>query len=122
MSKLGSLAGRLNARSFRACVRRCPACGISAFVKLFDDQTGVRSYLRKKIVHVDTSEYMDGVEPGSFRDGVRCEDVQRLSFADGQFDLCTSTEVFEHVRDDIAGFRESHRALKKVAAAYSRFR
>jgi ubiquinone/menaquinone biosynthesis C-methylase UbiE len=32
--------------------------------------------------------------------------VQRLSFADASFDLCTSTEVFEHVPDDRAGLRE----------------
>ena len=56
---------------------------------------------------------MDGVEPGTDRDGVRCEDVQKLSFADEQFDLCTSTEVFEHVPDDAAGFAEVRRVLRK---------
>jgi SAM-dependent methyltransferase len=70
-------------------------------------------YLRRKILRVVTSEYLDGVEPGSCRDGIRCEDVQRLSFVDERFDLCTSTEVFEHVPDDIAGFKEIHRVLKE---------
>ena len=46
------------------------------------------------------------------RNGIRCEDVQRLTFADASFDVCTSTEVFEHVPDDIAGFRELHRVLR----------
>lgn len=69
------------------------------------------AWLRRRCGSVATSEYLDGVEPGSLRDGVRCEDVQRLSFADGSFDLCTSTEVFEHVPDDRAGFRELHRVL-----------
>lgn len=69
------------------------------------------AWLRRHCRDVATSEYLDGVDPGSLRDGLRCEDVQRLSFADGSFDLCTSTEVFEHVPDDIAGFRELHRVL-----------
>lgn len=59
-----------------------------------------------------TSEYLPGVVPGSFARGVRCEDVQRLTFADAVFDLCTSTEVFEHVGDDHAGFSEVRRVLR----------
>src|SRR5690606_4358359 len=52
------------------------------------------AWLERRCGSVATSEYLDGVvAPGSLRDGVRCEDVQRLSFADGSFDLCTSTEV-----------------------------
>lgn len=69
------------------------------------------AWLRRRCRTVTTSEYLDGVEPGSRHGKVRCEDVQRLSFADGSFDLCTSTEVFEHVPDDDAGFRELHRVL-----------
>src|SRR5690606_35574591 len=61
------------------------------------------AWLRRHCGEVATSEYLDGVAPGSDRDGVRCEDVQRPSFDDGSFDLCTSTEVFEHVPDDHAG-------------------
>lgn len=69
-------------------------------------------YLQRHCRSVATSEYLEGVAPGSSRNGVRCEDVQRLSYADGSFDLCTSTEVFEHVPDDRAGFRELHRVLR----------
>ena len=69
-------------------------------------------YLQRKCRSVSTSEYLEGVDPGSQRNGIRCEDVQRLSYADGSFDLCTSTEVFEHVPDDRAGLRELHRVLR----------
>lgn len=69
-------------------------------------------HLRRRCRSVTGSELLDGVAPGDSRDGVRCEDVQRLSFADARFDLCTSTEVFEHVPDDAAGFRELHRVLR----------
>ena len=45
-------------------------------------------------------EYFADVAPGAMRDGMRCEDVQRLSYADASFDLVTHTEVLEHVPDD----------------------
>lgn len=38
--------------------------------------------------------------------------VQRLTYPDHAFDICTSTEVFEHVPDDMAGFSEICRVLK----------
>ena len=41
-----------------------------------------------------------------------CQDVQHLTFDDAEFDICTSTEVFEHVPDDIKGFKEIYRVLK----------
>lgn len=69
-------------------------------------------FLRKRCRSVAQSEYLDGVTPGTMRDGVRCEDVQALTYPDGSFDLTTSTEVFEHVPDDMAGFRELRRTLK----------
>lgn len=72
----------------------------------------VLRHLQRHCRSVATSEYLEGVPPGGSRNGVRCEDVQQLSFAAGSFDLCTSTEVFEHVPDDRAGLRELHRVLR----------
>ena len=57
------------------------------------------------------SEYFDGVTPGEEVEGVRCEDVERISFEAGKFDLITSTDVFEHVADDQRGFEEVRRVL-----------
>ena len=72
----------------------------------------VLRHLQRHCRSVATSEYLEGVPPGGSRNGIRCEDVQQLSFADGSFDLCTSTEVFEHVPDDCAGLRELRRVLR----------
>jgi SAM-dependent methyltransferase len=58
------------------------------------------------------SEYVDDVPSGTIIKGVRCENVQALTFPDRSFDVITSTDVFEHVEDDIAGFREIARVLK----------
>ena len=58
------------------------------------------------------SDFFDDVPAGEFRGPVQCQDVQRLTYPDASFDLCTSTEVFEHVPDDRQGFKEVHRVLK----------
>lgn len=110
---------------------RCPRCGASAVTQsLVDvlDQLGLDlahskvyelsaqgalvKYLRQRCRSLTLSEYFDGVTPGDWHDGIRCQDVQALTHADASFDLCTSTEVFEHVEDDAAGFREMLRVLR----------
>jgi len=70
------------------------------------------SWLRPRVHSLTTSEYFDDTPPGQSHDGTTCQDVQRLTYASETFDLCTSTEVFEHVEDDMAGFREILRVLR----------
>lgn len=70
------------------------------------------AWLSRRSLGLQCSEYFDDIKPGTEWGGVRCEDVQRLSFADAAFDLVTHTEVFEHVPDDHAGFAELHRVLR----------
>lgn len=69
-------------------------------------------YLSAHAGALTCSEYLDDTALGGFRNGVQCQDVQRLTFSDDSFDACTSTEVFEHVPDDLRGFAEIHRVLK----------
>jgi SAM-dependent methyltransferase len=70
-------------------------------------------YLRRNGAMLTVSEFFDDMPSGgSERNGVPFQDVMALSFADNRFDLCTSTEVFEHVPDDALGFREIRRVLK----------
>lgn len=70
-------------------------------------------FLRRNVARLICSEYLDGVPPGTLHDGVLCQDVQKLTFAAATFDVCTSTEVFEHVADDALGFREIRRVLRE---------
>lgn len=69
-------------------------------------------YHARRFPNTTFSEYFDGVEPGTLRRGVLCQNVQRLTFPGGSFDLVTSTEVFEHVANDAEGFREIFRVLR----------
>lgn len=69
-------------------------------------------YLAGACGKLTASEYFPAGTSGRHYRGVLCQDVQHLSFEPGCFDLCTSTDVFEHVRDDRAGFRNIRRVLK----------
>ena len=69
-------------------------------------------FLLRHCRSVATSEYFADAVPGEVRNGIRAEDVQRLSYEDASFDLVTHTEVFEHVPDDAKAFAELHRVVK----------
>ena len=69
-------------------------------------------YLKRRFSNVIASEYFPGALPGEVVEGIRNEDVQCLSFPDESLDLITANQVFEHVADDIKGFRECYRVLR----------
>jgi SAM-dependent methyltransferase len=122
--------------SIRLCRRdvgvRCPVCGASAISQSIAEavrhtvsrlgacdayelsSTGVLvGFLRRRVRLLTVSEFFDDVPAGQTSpSGIRCEDVQSLTFADASFDLCTSTEVFEHVPNDSVAFAEVLRVLR----------
>lgn len=69
-------------------------------------------YLTRKSKKLTHSEYFTDIPPGAYKEGIQCQDVQRLTYPDESFDICTSTEVFEHVPNDAKGFTEICRVLK----------
>jgi SAM-dependent methyltransferase len=70
-------------------------------------------FLKDSGVALSCSEYFEDTEPGKLKNGVQCQDVQRLTFDEKAFDACTSSEVFEHVPNDRQGFAEIHRVLRE---------
>jgi SAM-dependent methyltransferase len=70
------------------------------------------NFLKENCGKLTCSEYLDGVKPGDYQKNIQCQDVQKLTFPDNSFDICTSTEVFEHVPNDLAGFSEIRRVLR----------
>ncbi len=74
------------------------------------------TWLQRHFREVTTSEYFPSEAPGSHVNGIFNQDVQALTFPDGSFDVITSNQVFEHVPDDIAGFKECFRTLKPGGA------
>lgn len=50
---------------------------------------------------------------GSYReDGIRCENLESLTYADETFDLIITQDVFEHVYHPAKAFKEINRVLK----------
>ena len=56
------------------------------------------------------------MQPGSCKHGFRCENLEKLTFADGAFGLVITQDVFEHVLDPALAFREIARTLKPGGA------
>ena len=63
----------------------------------------------------DTSQFWPDVDPGATRDGVRCEDLTRLTFADASLDVFITQDVFEHVLDPAAVRGDRPRAAPRRA-------
>jgi SAM-dependent methyltransferase len=57
------------------------------------------------------TQYFPGVPGGAEKDGWRCEDLERQTFADASFDLVVTLDVMEHVLDWESAFREIGRTL-----------
>lgn len=62
------------------------------------------------------SQLIPGVAGGEFRDGVRCEDIERLTFPDDSIDLFITQDVLEHVFDPRRAVKEIHRVLRPGGA------
>ncbi len=119
---------QLNASAIGVRCLRCAASAITmSLVSVLEKEVGALgalhvyelssrgplvSWLRRRAGRLTCSEYFEGVPLGEVVNGVKCQDVQRLTYASASFDVCTSTEVFEHVPDDSRGFAELHRVLR----------
>jgi SAM-dependent methyltransferase len=62
------------------------------------------------------SYYYAGVAPGEIVNGIRCEDLENLSFDNESFDLHVTQDVFEHLFNPAAAFREIARTLRPGGA------
>jgi SAM-dependent methyltransferase len=57
------------------------------------------------------SDFTPGAAPGEIVDGIRNEDLTRLTYPDACFDLVLSSETLEHISDLTAALREIRRVL-----------
>lgn len=62
------------------------------------------------------SQLFGDTPPGQDKNGMRCEDLGRLTFADASIDLHVTQDVMEHVFHPEAVFREIARTLKPGGA------
>ncbi len=72
----------------------------------------IHSYLSNLPKYI-CSEFFDNIPLGSLNeDGIRCEDIEDLSFPDNFFDIIITQDVFEHIKNPSKGFTEIKRVLK----------
>ena len=114
---------------------RCLSCGLTAtatallpVVKEHVEANDVREMwemstygapaklCRRMGISTIETEYVEGHESGSIFNGIRCEDVTCTSFTNDSLDLITSNQVFEHVENDIRGYKECFRILRPGGA------
>jgi SAM-dependent methyltransferase len=78
-------------------------------------EPGIIGPFRRKLSKVAgyvNSYFWPDVALGNERDGVRCEDLRRLTFPDASIDLVISSDIFEHVRGPMPAFAELFRVLR----------
>lgn len=63
-----------------------------------------------------SSQYFNEVEAGSLVNGVRCENLEALTFPDNAFELFITQDVFEHIFNPDRAAKEIMRVLKPGGA------
>ena len=66
----------------------------------------------KQLPRYRTSTYRQNAALGETADGVHCQDLERLTYQSGSFDLVITSEILEHVRQPKLAFREIKRVLR----------
>lgn len=73
---------------------------------------GTSLKLSKECSNYIESQYFSNCEPGSYVDGIRCENLEKLSFDNESIDLHITQDVFEHIFNPSRAFKEIERTLK----------
>lgn len=73
---------------------------------------GASRKLKSQAANYIGSQYFPDVPPGMTNNGWRCENLEKLTFADASIDLHITQDVLEHIFDPAATFREIARTLR----------
>lgn len=77
---------------------------------------GASVRIAKECSHYIPSQLFPDTEPGNFRNGVQCENLEAMTFADESVDLHVTQDVMEHVLRPVMVFKEIARTLKPGGA------
>jgi SAM-dependent methyltransferase len=70
------------------------------------------AHLKRNCRNYSDSQYFPDIKTGTFYKGFRCENLDKLTFADATFDLFVTSDVFEHIMNPDKAFCEIARVLK----------
>ncbi len=74
------------------------------------------SFISRNCQGYSSSQYLEGISLGGLAAGVRCENLESLTFEDGSFDLFITQDVFEHVFNPDLALQEVMRVLRPGGA------
>ena len=82
--------------------------------KIYEAQAfgAINDRLKKLDGYVSSEYYPEILKGEEIKDGIRCEDLQNLTFEDESFDLVITQAVFEHIREPDSAWKEIFRVLK----------
>lgn len=72
--------------------------------------------LKRECSSYVASHFFPETPPGEMHQGFRCENLERQTFEDAEFDLVITQDVFEHVLDPARAFSEVARTLRPGGA------
>jgi len=72
--------------------------------------------LRRECKEYVPTYFFPDVVLGAYKNGIRCENLEQMTFDDGGFDLVITQDVFEHILNPDKAFKEIARALKPHGA------
>lgn len=75
--------------------------------------SGAIHNILKKLPHYIAFEFLDDTEPGYYRDGVLCNDLENLTFETSSIDLIITQDVMEHVANPDRALSQINRVLKE---------
>lgn len=74
------------------------------------------NFLKRSCEKYSASHYYENIPRGNYFNGFRSEDLTKMTFDDGTFDVFITSDVFEHVFEPELAFKEIARILKPGGA------
>lgn len=81
--------------------------------KVVHESSPSAKYIAKLARRYTSSQYFPGIPTGTSNSGVRCENLERLTFESESIDIFVTQDVLEHVFQPDRALREIQRVLKK---------
>lgn len=80
--------------------------------KKIHESSPSNTFISQWATHYSSSQYFEDVAEGTLHNGVRCENLEHLTFADETFEIFVTQDVMEHVFHPVKAISEIMRVLK----------